>query len=117
MTTFAHLVQPHVQTERAAAASAQARGQFYTAFRRIATSIGFAVLAALATLCLEGCMSPPKDLDMALDKPSGAGVHRVALLPPAEAPAINQMHSWNMKLATPDGTYKLDGMKFSMTGW
>lgn len=63
------------------------------AFRRISTTVAFAVLAGLATLGLEGCMSTPKDLDMALDKPSGAGVYRVALLPPAKAPAINQMHS------------------------
>ena len=71
--------------------------------------------------------------------------------PPAKAPAINQMHSWRVTLATADGqpvsgarfeidggmpqqgpglptqprvtrelgngTYQLDGMKFSMTGW
>ena len=96
-------------------------------------------------------MTPPKDLDLSLDKKSAAGVYRVALVPPAQAPAINQMHSWKVKLATPtarpcmapgslvdggmpqhghglptqprvtreieDGTYVLDGMKFSMTGW
>jgi hypothetical protein len=78
-------------------------------------------------------------------------MYRVALVPPAQAPAINQMHSWKVKLETPDGapvqgarfavgggmpqhghglptqprvtreleggTYLLDGMKFSMTGW
>jgi hypothetical protein len=98
-----------------------------------------------------GCSTPPKDLDLSLDKPSVGGTYRVALVPPAQAPAINQMHSWKVKLATPDGkpvkgatfavdggmpqhghglptqprvtrelgegTYQLDGMKFSMTGW
>lgn len=106
-------------------------------------------LAALALLSA-GC-STPADLDLALQKPSAAGMYRVALVPPAQAPAINQMHSWKVKLATPagapvhgarfevgggmpqhghgfpthprvtrelgDGTYLLEGMKFSMTGW
>ena len=116
-------------------------------FRKLASSAALAALAVLAT----GCMTQPKDLDLSLDKPSAAGVYRVALLPPAQQPAINQMHSWKVKLATPggepvhgarflvdggmpqhghglptqprvtreieDGTYALDGMKFSMTGW
>lgn len=109
-----------------------------------------AALAALATL-IAGCVTQPKDLDLALDKKSASNVYRVALVPPAQAPAINQMHSWKVKLATSDGmpvhgasfvvdggmpqhghglpteprvtrelevgTYALDGMKFSMTGW
>ena len=113
----------------------------------------FAGLAAAITmtLLLAGCGTPPTDLDLALDKPSAAGMYRVALVPPAQAPAINQLHSWQVKLAAPDGTpahgatfavdggmpqhghglptkprvtreladgtYQLDGMKFSMTGW
>jgi hypothetical protein len=109
------------------------------------------VLAALATLAMTGCGSPPKDLDVSLEKRSTAGTYTVALMPPAQAPAINQLHSWKVKLATregapvpgakfavdggmpqhghglptqprvtrdfSDGTYLLDGMKFSMTGW
>jgi hypothetical protein len=107
---------------------------------------------ALATFALlsAGC-STPADLDLSLAKPSASGVYRVTLVPPAQAPAINQMHSWKVKLATPagapvhgahfavgggmpqhghgfpthprvtrelaDGTYLLEGMKFSMTGW
>ena len=104
----------------------------------------------LVVLVSAGC-STPADLDLSLDKSSAAGVYRVALVPPAQAPAINQMHSWKVKLATADGvpvrgakflvdggmpqhghglptqprvtremgdgTYSLDGMKFSMTGW
>jgi hypothetical protein len=106
---------------------------------------------AAATVLLAGCGTPPKDLDLSLAKNSAAGMYRVALVPPAQAPAINQMHSWKVKLATADGapvhgarfvvdggmpqhghglptqprvtreveagTYALDGMKFSMTGW
>jgi hypothetical protein len=100
---------------------------------------------------MTACGTMPEDLDVSLDKQSAAGVYRVALLPPAQMPAINQMHSWKVKLVTPDGTpvhgakfavdggmpqhghgfptqprvtseladgtYQLDGMKFSMTGW
>ena len=110
-----------------------------------------AAAAALGSLLLAGCMTPPTDLDTSLEKPSAGGMYRVALVPPAQAPAVNQMHSWKVKLAgadgTPvrgarfavdggmpqhghglptqprvtrelgDGTYQLDGMKFSMTGW
>lgn len=113
--------------------------------------VSFATLSALSMLVVSGCSSPPKDLDVALEKHSAAGIYRVALVPPAQAPAINQLHSWRVKLATPDGapvhgasfavdggmpqhghglptqprvtreladgTYQLDGMKFSMTGW
>ena len=108
--------------------------------------------AALATLALAaGCSTAPPNLDTALQKESSAGIYRVALEPPAAAPAINQMHSWKVRLATPAGapvqgarmgvdggmpqhghglptqprvtreteagTYLLEGMKFSMTGW
>jgi hypothetical protein len=108
-----------------------------------------AALAAAVLVC--ACGTPPKDLDLSLEKNSTAGLYRVALVPPAQPPAINQMHSWKVKLATADGvpvhgakfvvdggmpqhghglptqprvtremgdgTYALDGMKFSMTGW
>jgi len=117
----------------------------------IALRFPAAFATAFALLGLAGCGTPPKDLDVSLDKASAAGVYRVALVPPAPAPAINQLHSWKVKLAaadgTPvhgarfavdggmpqhghglptqprvtrelaDGTYQLDGMKFSMTGW
>lgn len=112
----------------------------------------FTASAALAAAALvSACGSPPKDLDLSLHKDTAAGVYKVALVPPAQPPAINQMHSWKVKLTTvdgapvhgarfivdggmpqhghglptqprvtrelADGTYALDGMKFSMTGW
>lgn len=111
---------------------------------RALSLLGVAILAA-------GCSTPPANLDLSLDKQTAAGVYRVALQPPAPQPAINQLHAWKVKLATPDGTpirsatfkvdggmpqhghglptqprvtrelepgtYLLEGMKFSMTGW
>ena len=141
-------VPPDLQEVIAAARARQGRAN---ALRRVSAIAALAGLAALTVLGLAGCGSPPKDLDVALEKQTAAGVYRVALVPPAQAPAINQMHSWKVKLATPDGTpvhgakiavdggmpqhghglptqprvtreiadgtYQLDGMKFSMTGW
>ncbi len=112
----------------------------------VARTVGFITLAALA-----GCMTPPQQLDLSLDRPTADGRYRVSLQPPAEAPAINQLHAWQVRLATPagepvaqarigvdggmpqhghglptrprvtrelaPGTYLLEGMKFSMTGW
>lgn len=108
-------------------------------------------LIAITALGLAGCATRPSNLDLALDKASTTGAYQVALVPPASAPAINQIHSWTVKLSdsagTPvhgalfsvdggmpqhghglptkprvsgeleSGTYRLDGMKFSMTGW
>lgn len=113
-------------------------------------SIRIHPVAALALAALAGC-STPAALDLSLDKPTIAGLYRVAVQPPAKAPAINQMHSWRLALTSADGrpvsgakfaidggmpqhghglptqprvtrelddgTYQLDGMKFSMTGW
>ena len=130
-------IQPCMQSPRAGD----------TRLRRYSTIASLAVLAGLAA----GCGTPPTDLDLSLRKASDAGVYQVALVPPAQAPAINQMHRWQVRLATADGapvrgasfavdggmpghghglptqprvtrelqdgTYELDGMKFSMTGW
>jgi hypothetical protein len=116
----------------------------------VRTLAAAAALTALVTLT-SGCSTPPANLDLSLEKPTAAGVYRVALVPPAQAPAINQMHSWKVRLTTTagtpvhgaqlrvgggmpqhghgfptqprvtreieDGTYLLEGMKFSMTGW
>ncbi len=106
---------------------------------------------ALAVATLAGCMTPPPDLDMSLQHPSQGRKFIVAMEPPAAPPAINQIHTWQVKVSGPngmpvtharidvdggmpqhghglptrpqvtrelaDGTYLLEGMKFSMTGW
>ena len=108
--------------------------------------------ALLATsLALAACGTPPRDLDLTLRHPSAQGRYVVQMEPPAAAPAINQMHAWQIRLNRPDGTpvrgarfavdggmpqhghglptrpqvtqeladgtYLMEGMKFSMTGW
>ena len=110
-----------------------------------------ALLATCAALAATGCMSPPAQLDLALQHTTQQGRYVVTLEPPQRAPAINQLHAWKVKVESPagqpvttariavdggmpqhghglptqplvrrqvaDGTYLLEGMKFSMTGW
>lgn len=107
--------------------------------------------ASILALALAACAAPPSHLDLSLRQASAQGRYLVQLEPPAAAPAINQMHSWQIKLSAPDGTpvrnariavdggmpqhghglptrpqvtrklaegsYLMEGMKFSMTGW
>ena len=108
-------------------------------------------LATAIALTLVACASPPSDLDLTLRHASAQGRYMVQVEPPASSSAINQIHSWHVKLSTPDGTpvrdarisvdggmpqhghglptrpmvtrqvsdgtYLMEGMKFSMTGW
>lgn len=50
------------------------------------------------SLALAGCATPPANLDLSLEKPSAAGRYVVSLVQPAAPPAINQMHSWMVRL-------------------
>jgi hypothetical protein len=66
--------------------------------------ISSAVVAALAgALCLTGCATP-SDLDLTLQHPSQQGKFVVRMDPPATGPAINQMHTWQVRLSARDGT-------------
>jgi hypothetical protein len=114
---------------------------------RLYTSI-FSLLVVLLTAA---CAAPPADLDLALTHATVEKKFVVTLKPPATPAAINQIHSWRIKVATPsgapvtharitvdggmpqhghglptrpqatqeleEGTYLLEGLKFSMTGW
>lgn len=63
-----------------------------------------ALAAALAsTLYLAGCAAP-SDLDLTLQHASTQGKFVVRMDPPASGPAINQMHAWQLRLSTPDGS-------------
>ena len=66
--------------------------------RFLATTISLASLVATT-----GCMSPPKDLDLALTRPTVDNKYVVTLQPPATPVAINQLHVWQVKLASPTG--------------
>ena len=110
-----------------------------------------ATAAALAAISLTGCMTPPPSLDLGLQHTTAQGRYVVTLVPPQDAPAINRIHAWQVKVAAADGkpvtaaqiavdggmpqhghglptqplvrreladgTYLIEGMKFSMTGW
>ena len=66
--------------------------------RSLTTALSLAALVATT-----GCMSPPKDLDLALTRPSVDNKYVVTLQPPARPAAINQLHAWQVKLASPTG--------------
>lgn len=59
-------------------------------------------LAAAATLAsallLAACGTPPTDLDLTLQHRSQQGKFVVRMEPPATGPAINQMHSWQVRV-------------------
>jgi YtkA-like len=108
-------------------------------------------LSLLAVATAAGCMSVPPNLDRSLTRPSVDKKYVVSLQPPATPAAINQLHAWQVRLASSegapitraqikvdggmpqhghglptrpqvtqelaDGTYLIEGMKFSMTGW
>lgn len=63
-----------------------------------------AAAAVAAALLLAACGTPPTDLDLRLQHPSRQGAFVVRLDPPATGPAINQMHAWQVRLSTPDGS-------------
>jgi hypothetical protein len=63
-------------------------------FRFLALSL-FALSAA-------GCAAPA-DLDLSLKRPTEQGRYVVALQAPATVPAINQIHSWTINVATSTG--------------
>ena len=62
-----------------------------------------ATLSFTALVATTGCMSPPNDLDLALTRPTVDNKYVVTLQPPAKPAAINQLHVWQVKLASPTG--------------
>lgn len=65
--------------------------------------VAVSLFAALSAATLIACGTPPTDLDRSLRHASAQGRFVVEMQPPAQGPAIGQIHSWTIKLATPDG--------------
>lgn len=65
--------------------------------------ITIGAVAALATSLYFTACATPVDLDLTLQHPSRQGKFIVRMEPPATAPAINQVHAWQVRLSTPDG--------------
>ena len=66
--------------------------------RRLSTALLLPALVAAT-----GCMSPPKELDLALTRPSVDHKYLVTLQPPAKPAAIHQLHAWQLKISSPSG--------------
>jgi hypothetical protein len=75
-----------------------------TMFRTVVSTFApTAFLAVSFAVLTTACSTPPADLDLSLQHASAQGRFVVRMEPPAADPAINQMHSWQVRLATPDG--------------
>ncbi len=119
--------------------------------RSLLTFLPVALAAMAMTGVLVACAVPPANLDLSLKHASAEGRFVAEMQPPAQGPAVGQMHAWTLKLTTPDGqpvehaqvaidggmpqhghglptqprvtrelapgSYLVEGMKFSMTGW
>lgn len=111
------------------------------------------LFAPLVATLLSACalFQPPGELDLTLSKPSKAAAYTLAIAPARGGVAVNQMHSWTIRVRNPAGepvkgahitfdggmpqhmhgfptkprvteeteagSYRLDGVKFSMRGW
>jgi hypothetical protein len=60
-------------------------------------------LTLAAATAIAGCMSAPSDLDVSLSRPTDDSKFVVTLQPPATPAAINQLHTWQVRLASPAG--------------
>ncbi len=60
-------------------------------------------LSVLLLAVLAGCMTSPSDLDLSLEHPSQDSRYVVTLQPPAAPAALQQIHSWQVMLRSPDG--------------
>lgn len=57
----------------------------------------------------------PAEVDTARSKPSQHGVYMVSISPEESEPAVNDMHSWIVEIATPEGE-PVEGAEVSVDG-
>lgn len=70
----------------------------------MSTLLRHAAAASLFAVALGACATRPANLDLSLEKPTVAGRYRVSLEPPTATPAINQIHSWMVRLEDANGS-------------
>lgn len=63
-----------------------------------------ALVAVAFAFLTTACGTPPANLDLSLQHPSSDGKFMVHMDPPASGPAINQMHAWQVRVETLEGT-------------
>lgn len=61
------------------------------------------VVAALGFAAMHFLMTPPDDLDLSRDKPTGNGLYRVVIAPEREPVRQGVMHSWLLTVTTSAG--------------
>lgn len=72
-------------------------------------------LSLIGLIYLEGCMSPPTGVDLALDRQTSHGRYRVELRPLADPNAINTMQTWEVRLRSSAGE-AISGARISVGG-
>lgn len=70
---------------------------------------------ALLLLGSAACASAPKNLDLSLKHPSDHRTFFVELEPPASPPAVNKIHSWQIKVTDQAGA-PINGARIAVDG-
>lgn len=72
---------------------------------RRALLLGIPALVLAGGIVTAGTMmrSVPDNLDLALDKPTAAGLYKAAIAPQANPVAVGAMHAWTVTVRTPAG--------------
>jgi len=72
---------------------------------RRALLLGIPALALAGGVVAAGAMlrAVPNDLDLALDKPTAAGLYKAAIAPQASPITVGAMHAWTVTVQTPAG--------------
>lgn len=72
---------------------------------RRATLLGIPALLLAGGIVAAGAMmrSVPENLDLALEKPTAAGLYKAAIAPQSAPATVGQMHAWTVTLQTANG--------------